>query len=141
LTGDLRSAFEIMLQNKEGVAKATIQVEKINGPVFLISGKSDEFWPSSEMSDLVIQRLKANNFPYLHEHLAIDGGHSAPLQHFDKIDQFLEQMSATTPATSIAKFRTSLFNPKILSEGAVTAQDSEITGDFRIEQYPRCIVN
>lgn len=91
LSGDLRKAFEIMLEDKEGVEKAAIQVENINGPVFLISGTKDEFWPSAEMSELAVQRLKEKNFPFHYEHVAIDGGHMEPLKHFDKIDQFLDQ--------------------------------------------------
>lgn len=91
LSGDLRKAFEIMLEDKAAVEKAAINVENINGPVFLISGTRDEFWPSSEMSELLVQRLKEKNFPYHYEHLAIDGGHSEPLKHFDRIDAFLDQ--------------------------------------------------
>lgn len=91
LSGDLRKAFEIMLEDKNGVEQAAIKVENINGPVFLISGTKDEFWPSAEMSDKVVQRLKAKGFPYYYEHRAIDGGHLEPLKHFDKIDQFLDQ--------------------------------------------------
>lgn len=91
LSGDLRKAFEIMLEDKKGVEQAAIKVEHINGPVFLISGTQDESWPSAEMSDMVVQRLKAKNFPYHYQHLSIDGGHTEPLKHFDKIDQFLDQ--------------------------------------------------
>lgn len=91
LSGNLRKAFEIMLDNKEGVERATIKVENINGPIFLISGTKDEFWPSTEMSDKLIGRLENKKFPHFYQHIAIEGGHAAPLKHFDKIDQFLEQ--------------------------------------------------
>ncbi len=91
LSGDLRKAFTIMLEDKVAVEKAVIRVEDINGPVFLISGTKDEAWPSAEMSELVVQRLKAKNFAYHYEHLAIEGGHLEPLKHFDKIDQFLDK--------------------------------------------------
>ncbi len=90
LSGNLRRAFEIMLEDKEGVEQAAIKGENINGPVFLISGTNDEFWPSSEMSDMLIQRMKAKKFAYYSEHLSIDGGHLEPLKHFDKIDRFLD---------------------------------------------------
>ncbi|MEO8002006.1 MAG: acyl-CoA thioester hydrolase/BAAT C-terminal domain-containing protein [Arenimonas sp.] len=91
LSGDLRKAFDIMLEDKSAVEKAVIKVEEINGPVFLISGTRDEFWPSAEMSDKVIERLKVKNFPYYYEHLAIEGSHNEPLKHFEKIDTFLDQ--------------------------------------------------
>jgi hypothetical protein len=37
-----------------------------------------------------MQRMKENKFSYYSEHLAIDGGHLEPLNHFDKIDRFLD---------------------------------------------------
>lgn len=91
LSGDLKKAFDIMLEDKAAVEKALIKVENINGPVFLISGTQDELWSSAEMSNRVVDRLKAKNFPYYYEHLAIEGGHTEPLKHFDKIDAFLDQ--------------------------------------------------
>lgn len=65
------------LDNKEAVARATIPVEKINGPVLLISGKDDQLWPSSVMADMVISRLKEYRHPYKFTHLAYDlAGHA-----------------------------------------------------------------
>jgi dienelactone hydrolase len=65
------------LEDKEAVAKASIPVEKINGPVLVISGKDDQLWPSSLMADQVIARLKENRHPYKFEHLAYESaGHS-----------------------------------------------------------------
>jgi dienelactone hydrolase len=57
---------------------ATIPVEKIHGPVLLISGKSDQLWPSTRMADAAMARLDAAHFPYAHRHLAYDqAGHAA----------------------------------------------------------------
>ena len=57
---------------------AVIPVERINGPVLLLSGKADLLWPSSIMADQVIQRLDAKGFRYPHEHFAYaDAGHGA----------------------------------------------------------------
>lgn len=65
------------LDNQEAVAKAAIPVEKINGPVLLISGKDDQLWPSSVMAEKVIARLKEHRSPYKFEHLAYESaGHS-----------------------------------------------------------------
>jgi dienelactone hydrolase len=56
--------------------RAAIPVEKINGAVLLISGRSDRVWPSSEMSGAVLARLERNHFPFPHQHLAYDdAGH------------------------------------------------------------------
>jgi hypothetical protein len=67
---DLRGAWEEMLEDREAVEKAAIPVEQINGPIFLLSATRDEFWPSTEMSESMIQRLKEHSFPYRYEHVA-----------------------------------------------------------------------
>jgi dienelactone hydrolase len=46
------------------LAAATIPVENIHAPVLLISSKSDNLWPSSEMADAVVARLTAHHFGY-----------------------------------------------------------------------------
>lgn len=91
ITGDLRSAFEIMLEDKEAVEKALIRVENINGPILLVSAKKDEMWPSTEMSNEIVERLKAKQFRYVYEHIADEGGHTEVLDYFDTILAFLEK--------------------------------------------------
>ena len=86
---DLRTAFDTMLNDKASVEKALIQVEHINGPVLLLSATQDEMWGSTPMSDAIMARLKQHNFTHPYEHVAIEGGHTAPLKHFDKIFDFL----------------------------------------------------
>jgi len=86
---DLRTAFDTMLKDKAAVEKALIHVEDIKGPVLLLSATQDEMWGSTPMSDAIMAQLKANNFAYHYEHVAIDGTHAAPLKHFDKIFDFL----------------------------------------------------
>jgi len=88
LTGDLRGAFEKMMDNKEAMQAAAISVEDIAGPILLISGDQDEQWPSKEMSDNMIARLRDNNFSYSYEHLALQGGHGEHLNHFDRVINF-----------------------------------------------------
>ncbi len=88
---DLRKAFEIMLEDKQAVEKALIKVENINESILMISAKKDELWPSTEMSELVIARLKAHNFSHTYQHIAIDGGHTDVLDHFDSIFNFFER--------------------------------------------------
>lgn len=91
LRHDLFSAFTIMLEDKEAVEKATISVEKINGPILLLSAEKDEQWPSTEMSNAVMDRLKRNQYKHTYEHVAINGRHSEVFDHFDTIYQFLEK--------------------------------------------------
>lgn len=85
----LRSAFDKMLANTAAVDAAAIPVERINGPVYLMSATRDELWPSTEMSNAMMQRLDAHHFAFTHTHDVFDGGHAAPLAHFDRIHAFL----------------------------------------------------
>lgn len=56
---------------------AMIPVERIGGPVLLLSGRADTMWPSSAMADQVIARLDAKHFRYPHRHIAYaDAGHA-----------------------------------------------------------------
>jgi len=50
-------------------------VEKINGPLLLISGKADTMWPSTPMCEQIISRLSANSFPFPYRHEALECGH------------------------------------------------------------------
>lgn len=43
---------------------AMIAVERIHGPVLLVSSKTDEVWPSARMANDIEARLRANGFPY-----------------------------------------------------------------------------
>lgn len=91
LKGDLYTAHSMMLEDKEAVKKAEIKVENIKGPILIVSGKKDDQWPSTGMSNKIIERLKANNFRHYNEHIILDGGHIAPLEHFNLIYKFLEK--------------------------------------------------
>lgn len=43
---------------------AAIRVERIHGPVLLLSSKADEVWPSARMANDIEARLRANGFSY-----------------------------------------------------------------------------
>lgn len=90
IKGDLRAVWEEMLKNEEAVKQAAIKVENINGPIFFVSATQDEFWPSKEMSDAMMQRLEKHDFAFYTEHLAVEGSHAAPLESFDKVEAFLK---------------------------------------------------
>ncbi|MEP9359240.1 acyl-CoA thioester hydrolase/BAAT C-terminal domain-containing protein [Sphingomonas sp. KR3-1] len=56
---------------------AVIPVERIAGPVLLISGADDAMWPSGPMSKQVIERLDAKHFRFAHRQLDYpNAGHS-----------------------------------------------------------------
>jgi dienelactone hydrolase len=72
----LTPRFLRFLEDDEAAAQAEIAVERINGPVLLISGKDDAMWPSERMAEIARRRLEAHNFPHVFRHLAYDGaGH------------------------------------------------------------------
>jgi uncharacterized protein len=90
LGGDLLRVSEIMLEDAAAVERAAIPVEAINGPILFVSATRDEFWPSRAMSDAMMRRLDERQFPFVHEHVAIEGGHTEPVKHFDRIEAFLD---------------------------------------------------
>lgn len=91
LKGDHFTAFSMMLEDKEAVKNAEIQVENINGAILIISGKNDDQWPATSMSNRIIERLKVNNFKYYNEHIVLDGGHVEPLKQFNLVYDFLKK--------------------------------------------------
>jgi cephalosporin-C deacetylase-like acetyl esterase len=52
-----------------------IKVERINGPVFLISAQNDEIWPSTRMSNSIVEQLKSHHFQYRIRHDIYPTGH------------------------------------------------------------------
>ena len=87
---DLRGAFTAMLQDTAAEQNALIKVEKIKGPILLISATEDEIAPTTPMCIKMMNRLKQHNFQYDAEHIAIVGSHTAPLAHFELVFNFLK---------------------------------------------------
>ncbi|MBU1014723.1 MAG: prolyl oligopeptidase family serine peptidase [Bacteroidetes bacterium] len=86
-----RLAFEAVLKDSLAEEKALIKVEKINGPILLLSATKDEVWPSTPMCEKIMNRLQSKKFKYYYKHIPTDGGHGEPLKHFDQIFSFFEQ--------------------------------------------------
>ena len=63
---------------------AVIQVEKITGPILLISSKMDTMWTSELAAKQVMNRLRQHDFPYFYQYLSYDyGGHMfIPMEHW-----------------------------------------------------------
>ena len=69
--------FNSIINNRTAVQDMEIPIEKINGPVMLISGQDDQIWPSAQLSEFAVQRLKDHNFKNMVKHLSYpDAGHS-----------------------------------------------------------------
>ena len=65
------------LDDADAVERARIPVEKICGPVMLLSAEDDGSWPSSRYSRMVTERLAAHSHPHAVEHLDFErAGHA-----------------------------------------------------------------
>lgn len=91
LKGDLYEAHRLMLENQVAVGRAVIPVERINGPVLLVSGIHDDQWPATLMSEAVMERLREKGFVHPYVHIPLNGGHVAPLNRFSHVYDFLER--------------------------------------------------
>ncbi len=57
--------------------EAIIPVQRIHGPILLISGAKDTLWPSTRMANMVMRRLDEKGFAFAHRHLRYeDAGHA-----------------------------------------------------------------
>lgn len=82
----LIGAYQASLQNEEAVARATIPVERINGPVLLVTGEDDQIWPAPRLARQVIDRLKALRHPYPIRQISYPGvGHTIPLPYVPSV--------------------------------------------------------
>lgn len=71
------AAFHTPMRNAQAVARARIPVESIEGPVLLISGTDDGFWPSTLYSDQVANVLRQRSSAAPVEHFRGEGaGHA-----------------------------------------------------------------
>jgi dienelactone hydrolase len=69
--------YLIPLRDPDYAARASIPVENIQGPVLMVSGVDDGLWPSSELTEFAVRRLKQKGFAHRVEHLSYPGaGHS-----------------------------------------------------------------
>ena len=79
-----RAFYGRALEDQVAVDTASIPVERIDGPVMLISGTDDRLWPSTRMGEMVIERLRAHEHPFAYEHLRYEGaGHMITLPGYE----------------------------------------------------------
>ena len=68
--------FDILQAKPDQFERAMIPVERTNGPVLLISGDADQAWPSTQLSQVAMERLGRYERPYNDEFLHYpDAGH------------------------------------------------------------------
>jgi len=89
----LRKMHEISFQKAVEAKNAAIQVESVQGSILLISGKRDQMWPATDMSQIIMERLKSSDFKYYYEHISFNTGHNGIIMNKEcwrKIFDFLE---------------------------------------------------
>lgn len=76
------SAFVRAQTDAQAVAKARIPVEKIDGPVMVLSGGDDGYWPSTDYAKEIVSTLRAASHPYPVVHEDYPGaGHALRIPH------------------------------------------------------------
>jgi dienelactone hydrolase len=64
------------LEDRAAADAAAIPVEKIGGPLLLLSGQDDQMWPSALYAELVVRRLAERSHPHPYRHVSYPGaGH------------------------------------------------------------------
>ena len=72
----MRAMFTGAMPEADRHPESEIPIERINGPVLFLSGGDDHLWPSREMSERMMARLKAKGFRHGYMHLSYEGaGH------------------------------------------------------------------
>nr|MCR4790029.1 hypothetical protein [Treponemataceae bacterium] len=66
--------FNILKVNSDKDVRedSIIPVEKIKGPVLIMSTKADTIWPSAESGEKIAKRLADKNFPYKYKHICFE---------------------------------------------------------------------
>jgi dienelactone hydrolase len=68
--------YQYNLADEAALGPATIAVERIAGPVLLISGEDDQMWPSNLLAERNMRRLAEHRFAWPYRHLRYpDAGH------------------------------------------------------------------
>lgn len=66
--------IEPLLHETDATEEHTIKVEKIKGPVLLLSGDADLVWPADRMATRIERRLQEHGFPYEFNNTIFNGG-------------------------------------------------------------------
>jgi len=116
----LRDCYLENLMTNPAAEEATIPVEKINGPILIISGEDDQLIPSDVFGDIIMDRLRESNHPYHFEHICYEGaGHSLAY--------------INTPATRRK------FSLKYMDIGLAIGGSPEDTARSKYDSWPRIL--
>jgi hypothetical protein len=97
-SGDVVSGYRNAMRDAEAVARAKIPVERINGPVLLVTGLDDRLAPRFDLAEIARVRLARHGRPV--EHLSHpDAGHGlAPPWRPTTADGFVHPVSGEKTA-------------------------------------------
>jgi len=79
-----------IIHYKEAVEPFAIPVEKMSAAILLLSGKKDAIWPSTEMSERIIQRLADNRYKFPFQHISYDAGHNIRVESWPDLLRFIK---------------------------------------------------
>lgn len=72
----MKPMFDNAIAQADTRPDVNIPVERINGPILLVSGRADALWPSFDMAERIVKRAKDKGFRHALEHLSHEGaGH------------------------------------------------------------------
>jgi dienelactone hydrolase len=108
--------FEACLEDRGAVERATIPVERINGPVLLISAGEDAAWPSSRLSEIAMERMRRHRHGHYHEHLTYERAGHVIIPGRLPIPSLGGDMKATSDAGADSWDRTVAFFHEHLAE-------------------------
>lgn len=84
----LRVFYEEAMANERAMADAEFPLERIQGPVLLLSGQDDQLWPSADLAERASERLKRAHHHWPVEHVAYpDCGHAVSLPNTPAITE------------------------------------------------------
>jgi dienelactone hydrolase len=81
------SRFEAALKNEANVRNALFAVERINGPLFLVSAVQDQTWPSFRMANDLQAYLAEHHFKHSVTHSSYPTGHGFSKETAPEIKQ------------------------------------------------------
>jgi hypothetical protein len=92
----MKPMFESAMAQANAHMEAEIPVERINGPVLLISGGADAMWPAADFAQRIVARLERAGFAHGVENLVYpDAGHAVFVSAPDSI--FARSFGAPNP--------------------------------------------
>ncbi len=65
----LRPLFEAMLREHDMIRAAEIPVERVRGPILMVSGQADAMWPATHLAEIAEHRAAEHGFTHALTHL------------------------------------------------------------------------